>query len=263
MKLSIIIPVYNSEKILPTLLNSIYKKISKKIKKFEIILVNDCSHDQSWKIIKKFSLKEKYIKGINLKYNYGQHYAIFTGLKYAKGDQIICMDDDMQHDPNYINDIYLQLTNEHDVCYVRYLGRKHNLIKIFISWLNNIVSSYLMSKSPKIYTSSFKGFNKIIKKKIIKNPPKFVFLDFWVIKYGKKINIINVFHKKRLLGDTNYKLRELITLWSNMIFLIDTKKKNLKSLIIIILKLFFKTFLKEYIDYKDKRAIIIDSKTFR
>ena len=262
MKLSIVIPVYNSEKILPTLLNSILKKIPKKIKKYEIILVNDCSFDQSWKIIKKFSSK-KNIKGINLKYNYGQHYAIFTGLKYAKGNQIICMDDDMQHDPNYINDIYLQLTNGNDVCYVRYLGRKHNLIKIFISWLNNIVSSYLMSKSSKIYTSSYKGFNKIIKKKIIKNSPKFIFLDFWVIKYGKKIKIIDIFHKKRLAGDTNYKLRQLITLWSNMIFLIDTKKKNVKSLIIFILKSFFKTFLKDYINYKNKKAIIVDSKTFK
>ena len=48
-----------------------------------------------------------------------------------------------------------------------------------------------------------------------------------------------------------------------MIFLIDTKKKNVKSLIIFILKSFFKTFLKDYIDYKNKKAIIIDSKTFK
>jgi len=262
MKLSIVIPVYNSEKILPTLSQSIFKNISNEIKKFEIIFVNDFSQDNSWKVIYNLSKKKKYIKGIDLKKNYGQHYAIFMGLKFAKGEKIVCMDDDMQHDTSYIKKIFQKIREGNEVCYVRYLGRKHNIFKIFISWLNNIVSSYLMSKSSKIYTSSFKGFNKNIKNKIIKNSSDFIFLDYWIFKYGKKIEAIDVYHKKRFKGDSNYKLRQLITLWSNMIFLIDVKKKNLRTFMIIFLKFLFKLFFKNYINYEKSRKILIRSKTF-
>ena len=59
------------------------------------------------------------------------------------------MDDDMQHDPIYLNDIYNELNSGFDVCYIKYLNRQHSKIKILISSFNNIVSSYLMEKSTK------------------------------------------------------------------------------------------------------------------
>ena len=69
MRLSIIIPVYNSEKILETLLEAIKISVSEKISPFEVILVNDCSLDQSWKKIKELKIKYNFLKGINLKHN--------------------------------------------------------------------------------------------------------------------------------------------------------------------------------------------------
>tara|TARA_B100000963_G_C22625101_1_gene671953 strand:+ start:603 stop:1391 length:789 start_codon:yes stop_codon:yes gene_type:complete len=262
MKLSIIIPIYNSEKIIPTLINSINENLKDFLNTYEIILVNDFSKDKSWDTIVELSNNYNFIKGINLEQNYGQHYAIFIGLKFAKGEKIVCMDDDMQHDPFYIKKIIKKLNEGNEICYVRYLGRKHNAVKIFISWLNNLVSSYLMSKSAKVYTSSYKGFINDIKNKIIKNSSDFVFLDYWIFQYGKKIDVIDVYHKKRYQGDSNYKLRQLITLWSNMIFLIDVKKKNIKTLVVIFFKFVFKTFFKNYINYKENRKIQIRSKTF-
>ena len=59
--------------------------------------------------------KIKFIKGINLAKNYGQHSAIFVGLKFCEGQNLICMDDDMQHDPIYLNDIYNELNSGFDV----------------------------------------------------------------------------------------------------------------------------------------------------
>ena len=258
--LSIIIPVYNSEHILKTLIASLKRNIKLKDNLYEIILVNDFSLDNSWKIIEKLKKKNKFIKAINLGNNYGQHYAIFVGLKFAKGKYIVCMDDDMQHDPRYIAKIIKTLKSGHEVCYVRYLKQEHKISKIIISKLNNIVSSYLMSKSMKIYTSSFKGFSKTIKDKIIKNKSDFIFLDYWIFKYTKKITFINVKHKKRLSGETNYTFRGLLVLWSNMIFLIKTKNYDLKSLIILSLKFLFKTFFKKYVKYNPNKQIIINKK---
>ena len=105
MKLSIIIPVYNSEKIISLLIKLIHKNLKNKINPFEIILINDFSKDRSWEKINQLAKKYNFVKGINLNQNYGQHSAIFVGLKYSKGKNIICLDDDMQHDPFYLNDI--------------------------------------------------------------------------------------------------------------------------------------------------------------
>lgn len=262
MKLSIIIPVFNSEKILKHLINSIIDNLPSTVYPAEIILVNDCSADNSWKVIKRLSQSEKLIKGINLASNYGQHTAIFTGLKFCTGDIIICMDDDMQHDPIYINDIYTQLNNGFDVCYVKYKHRKHSRLKILISGLNHLISSYLMSKSRNIYTSSFKGFNSNVRNKILQYKNKYIFIDYMIIRTSNNVHSINIKHQSRLYGKTNYKLRQLITLWSKMIFSIEINKFGLRSIIISSIRLLFKLLLKDYIKLNTYREVNIKSKTF-
>ena len=256
MKLSIVIPVYNSSKILKTLMHNINKHLLEKYKLIEVILVNDFSKDNSWETIKDLKYKYKYIKGINLKKNYGQHNAIFSGLKYCKGEKIVCMDDDMQHDPEHIPKMIEKLDN-YEVCYVKYQKREHNFLKIFISKLNNIISSFLMNKSSKIYTSSFKCFTNKICQKIIASNLSFIFLDYLIFKYSKNISFIPVKHNKRLSGKTNYGLKQLVTLWSKMIFIIEAKPNSLRYYLLILLKFLFKSFFKKYISFKLNEKIEI------
>ena len=254
MKISIVIPVYNSSKILEVLVEKIKTSLSAYKNSFELILINDFSSDNSWEVIKNLKNTNIFIKGINLKKNYGQHSAIFCGLKYCKGEFIFCMDDDMQHDPAHLDNMLRELI-DNEVCYVKYLKREHNFFKIFVSKLNNIISSFLMNKSYKIYTSSFKCFKKEIKDKIISNKENFIFLDYWIFQYAKRITSIEVSHNKRYYGNTNYGFRELLTLWSKMIFLINLKKNNYKFYIILILRTFFLIFLKKYIRYEKEEQI--------
>ena len=111
MKISVIIPIYNSENIITKLIERIIivlESIESNLN-YEIILINDFSLDDSWKIIENLSKKYKFLKGISLKENYGQHNAIMCGLKYSSGDIIITMDDDFQHEPEFIKKIYLEL----------------------------------------------------------------------------------------------------------------------------------------------------------
>lgn len=223
MNLSIVIPVYNSEAILPELLEKIEDSLLSKKIKMEIILVNDFSEDRSWETIKLLKNKFPFIKGIDLQNNYGQHNAIMAGLNYSSGEICILMDDDMQHDPKYIYDIYQVLMKGHDICYVKYLKRKHLKWKIFVSWLNNIIASILAFKPIKIYTSSFKGFKRDITKNIIKFKDKEVFIDWLILNQSKKITIIDVVHKERLSGKTNYNLKRLFELWSIMIMKIKPR----------------------------------------
>ena len=217
MDLSIVIPVYNSEKILSKLIEEIEIYTSPNGIKKEIILVNDFSNDKSWDKILELIKINKNIKGINLQNNYGQHNAIIAGLNFCTGKICILMDDDMQHDPKYIMSIYNEINNGFEICYVKYLKRKHIKWKIFVSWLNNIVASVLAFKPISIYTSSFKGFSKEIAENITKYQDKEVFLDWLILKQSKKISVIEILHKERFEGKTNYNLKKLFELWSIMI----------------------------------------------
>ena len=180
MDISVVIPVYNSSKILSELSNQLKNSLSKTSNKFEVIFVNDFSSDESWSKIVELSSQNKFIKGINLKKNYGQHNAIMAGLNHVSGSYIVLMDDDLQHSPNYVPKIVDELKKGYDVCYVKYLKRKHVLWKKFVSWLNNLTASILANKPIRIYTSSFKGFNNKICKNMIVTKKNQIFLD-WLI----------------------------------------------------------------------------------
>lgn len=262
MDISIVIPVYNSETILSKLVKEIENSLAGKNLKIELLFINDFSKDSSWVVIAKLAKEKSYIRGINLDDNYGQHNAISAGLTYARGENIILMDDDLQHDPIYIIKIFDELNKGFDSCYVKYLKRKHKFIKRTLSFLNHIISSYLSTKSFKIYTSSFKGFKKHICKKIIEDKEPEVFLDWIIVENSPKIQTIEVIHRERLEGKTNYSLKKLLTLWANMIIKIKQKNK-FKYILLLGIKLIIKLVLYKIINKKIlKHKFKILEKTF-
>jgi undecaprenyl-phosphate 4-deoxy-4-formamido-L-arabinose transferase len=264
MELSIIIPVYNSANILPVLVKQIQLNLKDKINSFELFLVNDCSKDNSWSIIKELSSKNSFIKGLNLKKNYGQHNSIMAGLNQCSGDYIVLMDDDLQHPPNRINDIYIELKKDFDVCYVNYIKRKHLKWKIFLSKANNILSSFIFQKKPlHIYTSSFKGFNKKVLKKIIEYKKNEVFLDWLILNYTQSITTIDVDHFKRYEGETTYDIGNLLFLWSNMINIVPILPLRFSSPFLLFLKLFLKIFLQRLLKKNTSEQFIISEYTYK
>src|SRR5215217_481497 len=98
--LSIVIPVYNAADCLQELVKRIAESLE--ILPYEIILVNDGSSDNSWNEITAICDQDKGITGVSLKKNSGQDKAIMAGLQFVKGDYVVIMDDDLQHDPKDI-----------------------------------------------------------------------------------------------------------------------------------------------------------------
>ena len=121
MQISIVIPVFNSEEILERLTKTINDELKIKLNEtgFEVLFINDFSSDRSWEKIKKLSLNYKFVKGINLAKNFGQHNAIMAGFNYCSGDYVITMDDDLQHHPKFILNIFEAL-KDCDACYTYY-----------------------------------------------------------------------------------------------------------------------------------------------
>ena len=214
MDLSIVIPVYNSFSILDELVNQIDASLELD---FELILVNDCSPDNSWAKISQLSDEFEFIKGINLSINSSQHNAIMAGLNYSEGRVIVMMDDDLQHDPRYIKKLYSQIQDGYDVCYTRFPYKKHRLWKKLGSQFNGFLANLLLDKPKELYLSPFKAISRKIKEDIIKYDGPYPYIDGLILAVTNSITVIEVEHKDRFFGDGNYTFRSSLSLWFKMV----------------------------------------------
>ena len=124
MTLSIISPVYNSASTISVLTDEICKSLVAIAGKFEIILVDDGSIDDSWQTIEKSCALNSNIKGIKLDENYGQHEAILAGLEHSTGDWVVVMDCDLQDQPKEIIKLFEKAQQGYDVVLARRTKRK-------------------------------------------------------------------------------------------------------------------------------------------
>lgn len=126
---SIVSPVYKAEKIVPELVKRIMNSVKTITEDFEIVLVCDGSPDNSWLSIKEECAKDKRVVGINLSRNFGQHYAITAGMRYAKGEWIVLMDCDLQDRPEEIPRLYEKACEGYDIVQSRRVHRKDGFFK--------------------------------------------------------------------------------------------------------------------------------------
>ena len=215
---SIVVPVYHSALILPKLVEQIYAEMLKEdlAEQFELLLVNDCSTDNSWEIIRSLASTHDFIKGISLRRNFGQHNAIMAGLNYVRGDMVVIMDDDLQHPPCAIGDMIGALSAGYDVCYTRYLNRKHAYWKKLGSAFNDWVATRLLNKPKGLYLSSFKAIRKEVVAEIIKYDGPFAYVDGLILDVTRSITTVDIAHQARYEGAGNYTLRRSLALYMGM-----------------------------------------------
>ena len=200
---SIVIPVYNESENILNLLDEIYVNL-KKFNDYEIILVNDCSTDNTLEVIKKIS--DQKIKLVNNIKNYGQSYSIHRGIKLSFYNIIITIDGDGQNDPADIPkllEIYLSKKDIELVGGLR-LKRRDTIIKIISSKIANNIRSFILNDDCKDTGCSLKIFNR----KIFLDFPYFDvihrFLPALFKGYGYKTLFISVSHRKRKYGFSKY-----------------------------------------------------------
>lgn len=228
-EISVVIPVYKSEKCIPELT----KQISDALKDFnwELILVNDCSPDNSWTEIKKVAAENNNITGINLRKNGGQDLAILAGLNHAKGKWIVIMDDDLQHSPYDIPKLYTQAQKGFDVVYADFKQKKQKLWKNLGSWLNGKVSEITLGKPKGIYLSPFKIISSSVVKEMCKLNNLFPYIDGLIFQVTKNITQINIEHHKREYGKSNFTLVKSMQVFFRMMFGFSTFPLNFATYI--------------------------------
>jgi glycosyltransferase involved in cell wall biosynthesis len=214
---SVVVPVFNSEETLEELFIRIKKGFEGLNKSFEIVFVDDGSHDLSWEILSKLKQQHKeLITAIKLNMNYGQHNATFCGFNYAKGNSIITIDDDLQNPPEEIKKlIAASQENSSDIVYGIYKKKQHSRARNLGSNALNISSKRLWNRQGK--GSSFRLIKKHIIDKLLSLHQNFIFIDEVLNWYTDNISYIYVAHKKRTSNKSGYSSRKLWKLISNII----------------------------------------------
>lgn len=139
MNVSIVVPVYKGETFIEPLVAELVRTLPTFTEKYEIILVNDGSPDSSWQVIQRLAREHKWVRGICMMRNYGQHNATLCGVREACYEVVVTMDQDLQHPPREIPLLLAKLEEGYDVVYgaPRKLpqGVVRNLLTAAIKWI--------------------------------------------------------------------------------------------------------------------------------
>lgn len=216
--ISIIIPVFNSESTIEILVNNIIKTLGENYK-FEIILINDSSKDNTEEKCKK--LVEKYTSVVlySLSKNFGEHNAVMAGLNKCSGDYAIIMDDDLQHSADSLLELIkfgIKEKNNFDVVYTYFDNMKYNFFRNLGRKFNNFIANLLLDKPKFLYLSSFKLINRFLITEIIKYKSPFTYIDGIILGITSRIGRIKVGHDKRVHGKSGYTIKKLLQVWSSM-----------------------------------------------
>ncbi len=205
---------------------------------YEVILVNDCSQDDSWPVIQELGKRHPWLKGLSLRKNAGQHNAALVGLRFSSGQYVVIMDDDLQHNPFDVPRIVEQLEQGYDVCYTRFRSRQHPLWKRLGSIFNDAIATVLLKKPKGLYLSPFKGIVGGVRDEVIGFTGPHVYLDGLILSATRNITSIDLDHYARPDGKSGYSLRKSISLWLKMATSFSVAPLRLASL----LGLFFSGF---------------------
>lgn len=215
-KLSIIIPVYNSEQSLPPLLEQLAQVLPTLAPAFEVILVNDGSRDNSWAVIAALAPRYPFVRGINMMRNYGQHNAILCGVRQAQGDIIVTMDDDLQHPPEEIHKLLDKLNEGYDVVYGTPHQEGHGFLRDLASQATKLALQSAMGAQTARQVSAFRAFRTIVRQSFATYHAPFLSIDVLLTWGTTRFASVTVREDERTLGVSNYTFRKLVTHALNM-----------------------------------------------
>ncbi len=215
--LSVIIPVYNSDQALHELILRLHEVLKRLGHDYEVIFVNDGSIDKSWNAIRDLVNKFSWIHGINLMRNFGQHNALLCGIRAAKYDIIITMDDDLQHPPEEIPKLLDKLGESYDVVYGTPQLEQHGLWRDLASWLTKLALQSAMGIKIARNVSAFRAFRTQLRDAFSAYQSPFVSIDVLLTWGTTRFAAVSVRHDSRTIGESNYTLRKLLIHAINMI----------------------------------------------
>lgn len=215
-RVSFVIPCYRSMESLPKVVEEINTTMSTlKEYSYEIVLVNDCSPDDTFEVIKELCHKYDFITGIDLARNFGQHAALMAGLRQTSGEYVVCLDDDGQTPADEVGKLLSALEEGADAVYARYAHKKHSVFRNFGTLMNEKMAQYLLGKPKELFVSSYFAVKRFVVDDMIRYENAYPYVIGLVLRATKRIVNVDVTHRNREIGSSGYTFSKLINLWIN------------------------------------------------
>jgi len=213
--LSIVVPVYRAEGTLLNLYRRLVSVLEQRAAAFEIILVEDCSGDHSWRVIEQLVQGDTRVRGIRLSRNYGQHNALLCGIRAARHEIVVTVDDDLQNPPEEIPKLLAKLEEGFDVVYGTPERERHGFLRDQASRITKIALRSAMGSAAR-HVSAFRAFRTRVRDAFESYRSPFVSIDVLLTWGTTRFTHLRVRHDPRKAGESNYSARKLITHALNM-----------------------------------------------
>ena len=213
---SFVIPCYRSEHTLENVVAEIHKTLKDMEQyDYEIILVNDCSPDGTWAVIRRLCQENSRIKGIHFARNFGQHAALMAGLRQSAGDYVVCLDDDGQTPADEVGKLLDKLEEGYDAVYASYAHKQHSLFRNLGSKVNELMTRIMLEKPKELYISSYFAVRRFVVEDMVRYENSYPYVIGLVLRATKNITNVEVNHRERQEGSSGYNLKKLLGLWFN------------------------------------------------
>lgn len=228
---SFVIPCYRSEHTITAVVDEIRQTMPALPQyDYEIVLVNDCAPDKTLDVISALALSDEHITAVDLAKNFGQNAALMCGMSHAKGDIIICLDDDGQTPAEDAGKLLAKLEEGYDVVYASYEHKQHSNFRNFGTRLNNLMNEVMLGKPRDLSITSYFAVRRFIVEEMLRYPHCYPYVEGLILRSTRKIATVPVEHRAREEGESGYTLAKLIGLWMNGFTSFSVKPLRLASI---------------------------------
>ena len=215
-KVSFVIPCYRSALTIHAVADEIDSAMAELPEyEHEIILVNDCSPDNTFEVISALALERDNITAVDLARNFGQHAALMAGMRRSSGDIIVCLDDDGQTPACEVGRLLEKLEEGFDVVYASYDSKQHSGFRNFGSRVNALMTEIMLGKPRELSLTSYFAAKRFIIDEMLRYENCFPYVMGLVLRSTKNICNVPVNHRKREEGRSGYTMGKLLSLWMN------------------------------------------------
>ena len=229
--LSIVVPVFNAENSLTTLVERLHPVLRDAARTFEVILVDDGSADGSWRVIEQLHARYDWVRGLRMMRNYGQHNATLCGIRDARGGVLVTMDDDLQHPPEQIPVLLARLEQGFDVVYGSPVAERHGLWRDLASRITKLALQSVLGARTARQVSGFRVMRTHLREAFADFRGAFVTIDVLLTWATTRFDAVRIPHEYRKIGRSNYTFFKLVIHALNMLTGFSTLPLQFASLL--------------------------------
>lgn len=215
---SVVVPVYNSEAIIEQTVAGIINFFRSNNLRYEIILVNDGSRDNTWNKLVHLTHANKNLRSINFLKNYGQHSAVYCGIRESKGDYVITMDDDLQNPPAEIIHLINKIKEGHDAVFAKFKVKQHSFTRRLGSKVIGYLNEEIFRKPKGLTLTNFRIFSKEVVQRMTAYKTLYPYIPGLILMFANNIANVYTEHHERKAGKSNYTIVTIARLVSRLLF---------------------------------------------